>query len=173
MVTEDLLTVLPKTCPYVMSEAYLRQLFVQCGLQVDEVCSRYEEPAYGELGKALVRAGAAQYGNENLVRIVWNLSVANNEEFTDELAFWLHGNPISMVDFKPEPREQLIYRTINALYEETKALHTQNEALVAALHDREVDLSREREEIQMLNNELIDRTARLESALVELGELEG
>lgn len=173
MVTDDLLTVLPTTCPFLMSEAYLRHLFVQCGFQVDEECCCYEEPSYGVLGKALIRSGAAQLGKEDLIRVVWRLSMANAGEFDDELAFWQHGNPITMVDFKPEPRELLIYRTINSLYEETKALHVQNEALKAAIHDREVDLSRERDEIQILNNELIDRTTRLESALLSLGELEG
>lgn len=172
MVTEDLWTVLPKTCPNLMSEAYLRQIFVQCGLQVEEESCRYEEPSYGELGKALIRAGVAQPGTENLIRIVWRLSSAKTGSFADELAFWQHGNPITMVDFKPEPRELLVYRTINSLYEDARVLREQNEALKAALHDREVDLSREREEIQGLNNELIDRTARLEAALAELGKLE-
>jgi SAM-dependent methyltransferase len=173
MVTEDLFAILPKTCPYLMSESYLRHMFVQCGLQVEEECCRYEEPSYGESAKTLISSGAAKPGMENLIRIVWRLSSRHTGEFDDELAFWQHGNPISMVDLNPQPRELLAYRTINSLYEETKVLRNQNEALTAALHDREVDLSREREEIQTLNNELIDRTKRLERALAELGELEG
>lgn len=159
----------PLTCPMIMSRAFLLDVIGQCGLELVEVCSEYDEimaedkqGLLGTLAEAIPRAA------DGLIRrVVWRLCAKEAAE-SEELQYWLRGQPNHLLDFAPVDGNDAASRTITFLYQENRRLNNSLQRLEAALGDREFDLERERHDAALRNAELVDRTARLEQALAEL-----
>lgn len=160
----------PRSCPMIMSRRYLLNVVSQCGLAVDEICSEYDE--IGDKQKQALLEGLAKVIHsppEGLLRrVVWRLRVADDQADSPELGWWLRSEPPRLRDFSSIDLNKAAFQTIDQLTTENTQMKSDIERLELALHDREVDLERERCDAALRNAELVDRTNRLERSLAEL-----
>ncbi len=160
-------SLLADSCPMIMSRAYLLNVIRQCGLEVAEVCSEYDEivekERKGFIEQRIARLIPASVDGF-LRRVFWKLRALPGEHQPPELQLWLRKHVEHVVDYSAEDVNNAAHRTNVLLLRENQQLRSELQRLEGALHDTEVVLARERAD-------LVDRTRRLEHALDELNIL--
>jgi hypothetical protein len=163
----------PVTCPLIMSRAFLLDVIAQCGLEVGEVCSEYDEIVASDkknLADTIARA-VPSAENGLLRRVIWRLRAKTEPEEPGGLRFWLNGEPLQELDFIPENADDAAHRTIASLHKQVICAKLDIQRLEMTVLDRERDLERERYDAATRNAELVDRTDRLERALEQVEAL--